>query len=111
MYVCMYVCMYVMTKYTSFLLTTINIPHTEYIICIVISNVPVNCFTLLHGSFAFRLVHLKILEIRENHLKTLPRSFGRLTTLERLDIGNNEFTELVSMIFLELCRHWQGWIV
>lgn len=46
----------------------------------------------------FRLVTLKILEIRENHLKTLPKSFGRLTELERLDIGNNEFTELVSML-------------
>jgi Leucine-rich repeat (LRR) protein len=42
-----------------------------------------------------RLVKLRILEIRENHLKTLPKSFGRLVELERLDIGNNEFTELV----------------
>jgi erbb2-interacting protein len=41
---------------------------------------------------------LKILELRENHLKTLPKSFSRLTELERLDVGHNEFTELVSDI-------------
>ena len=42
-----------------------------------------------------RLSKLKILEIRENHLKTLPKSFSRLVELEKLDIGHNEFTELV----------------
>lgn len=42
-----------------------------------------------------RLSKLKILELRENHLKTLPQSLSRLTELERLDIGCNEFTELV----------------
>ena len=36
--------------------------------------------------------------LRENHLKTLPKSFSRLTELERLDVGHNEFTELVSDI-------------
>ena len=46
--------------------------------------------------FPTRLSKLKILEVRENHLKTLPKSVARLTALERLDIGNNEFTELVS---------------
>ena len=49
-----------------------------------------------------RLVKLKILEIRENHLKTLPKSFGRLAELERLDIGNNEFTDLVSIALFYL---------
>ena len=46
----------------------------------------------------FRLSKLKILESRENHLKTLPKSMSRLTCLERLDIGNNEFTELVRAV-------------
>ena len=46
----------------------------------------------------YRLSKLKILELRENHLKTLPKSFSRLTELERLDVGHNEFTELVSDI-------------
>jgi len=46
----------------------------------------------------YRLSKLKILELRENHLKTLPKSFSRLTELERLDVGHNEFTELVSHI-------------
>lgn len=47
-------------------------------------------------SLFYRLLKLKVLEIRENHLKTLPKSFSMLTALERLDIGHNEFTELVS---------------
>ncbi|KAJ8306778.1 hypothetical protein KUTeg_015669 [Tegillarca granosa] len=60
-----------------------------------------------------KLSKLKILEIRENHLKTLPKSFSRLTELERLDIGHNEFGELPDVIgnlssLLELwCDHNQ----
>jgi len=42
-----------------------------------------------------RLSKLRILELRENHLKTLPQSISRLSVLERLDVGCNEFTELV----------------
>ncbi len=50
-----------------------------------------------HIKYSFcRLSKLKILECRENHLKTLPKSLSRLTYLERLDIGNNDFTELAS---------------
>jgi hypothetical protein len=52
-------------------------------------------------------VKLRILEIRENHLKTLPKSFGRLVELERLDIGNNEFTELVG-VHTGICI--EGWV-
>lgn len=43
-----------------------------------------------------RLVNLRILELRENALITLPKSMNRLESLTRLDIGQNEFTELVS---------------
>ncbi len=50
----------------------------------------------LYFTHCFRLSKLKILEARENHLKTLPKSMSRLTCLERLDIGNNDFSELVS---------------
>ncbi|KAH3696906.1 hypothetical protein DPMN_084389 [Dreissena polymorpha] len=42
----------------------------------------------------FTLTILKVLEIRENHLKTLPKLFSRLIELEKLDIGHNEFTKL-----------------
>ena len=52
--------------------------------------------------FCFRLSRLKILELRENHLKTLPKSFSRLTELEKLDIGHNEFTELVGFFHVVL---------
>lgn len=49
----------------------------------------------LPGSFG-RLSKLKILEIRENRLKTLPKSLDNLVNLERLDIGTNEFDVFVS---------------
>ena len=41
--------------------------------------------------FIFRLSKLRILEVRENRLKTLPKSLSRLTELERLDLGTNDF--------------------
>lgn len=49
-----------------------------------------------------RLVNLRILELRENALITLPKSMNRLESLTRLDIGQNEFTELVSYPRLRL---------
>ena len=66
-----------------------------------------DCFSLTLAvcvCVCVRLVKLKILEIRENHLKTLPKSFGRLAELERLDIGNNEFTDLVSNVLFQQMR-------
>lgn len=53
-------------------------------------------------SLCYRLSKLRILELRENHLKTLPRSMARLSQLERLDIGNNEFSEMVSALLRNL---------
>lgn len=45
-----------------------------------------------------RLVCLRILELRENQLLTLPKSISRLSNaLQRIDIGQNEFSELVSL--------------
>lgn len=46
-----------------------------------------------------RLSKLKTLELRENRLTTLPASIARLGELEHLDIGNNEFSELVCFCF------------
>lgn len=46
-----------------------------------------------------RLVNLKVLEVRENRLKTLPKSLCRLVALERLDVGTNEFDVFVSIDF------------
>uniref|UniRef100_A0A8C3LNQ0 Leucine rich repeat containing 7 n=1 Tax=Chrysolophus pictus TaxID=9089 RepID=A0A8C3LNQ0_CHRPC len=43
-------------------------------------------------------VLLYVLELRENHLKTLPKSMHKLTQLERLDLGNNEFSELPEVL-------------
>ena len=43
----------------------------------------------------FRLTKLKVLEIRENNLKTLPRSMNKLEALQRLDIGKNDFHDMV----------------
>lgn len=58
----------------------------------------------LHNSFknkllsiCFSLSNLQSVELRENILRTLPPSFALLTKLERLDLGSNEFTELVSV--------------
>ena len=39
---------------------------------------------------------LKILEVRENRLKTLPKSLSRLIELERLNLGTNDFDTFVS---------------
>lgn len=44
----------------------------------------------------YRLLKLKVLEIRENYLKILFKFFFMLIVFERLDIGYNEFIELVS---------------
>lgn len=44
----------------------------------------------------YRLSNLKVLEVRENRLKTLPKSMCRLTELIRLDVGTNEFEIFVS---------------
>ncbi|KAJ7419642.1 leucine rich repeat containing 7 [Willisornis vidua] len=54
------------------------------------------CLTIIEASVnpVSKLVKLRILELRENHLKTLPKSMHKLTQLERLDLGNNEFSEL-----------------
>lgn len=51
-------------------------------------------------SFAFinRLARLQIVELRENHLKTLPKSMTRLVELKRLDIGQNDFIEFPEVI-------------
>jgi hypothetical protein len=48
-----------------------------------------------------RLSKLKILELRENRLRTLPKSLDNLQFLERLDIGTNEF-ELFVCVLLSL---------
>ncbi|XP_061635491.1 leucine-rich repeat-containing protein 7 isoform X10 [Phyllopteryx taeniolatus] len=45
-----------------------------------------------------RLSKLRILELRENHLKTMPKSIHRLTQLERLDLGSNEFSEVPEVL-------------
>ncbi len=45
---------------------------------------------------------MKVLEVRENRLKTLPKSLVRLAELERLDLGTNEFDVFVSFFF-KLC--------
>jgi len=42
-----------------------------------------------------RLSQLKVLELRENHLKTLPNSLMSLSHLCRLDLGTNDFQQLV----------------
>ena len=47
-------------------------------------------------SSILRLSNLKVLEVRENRLKTLPKSLCRLTALERLDVGTNLFEIFVS---------------
>ena len=54
----------------------------------------------LINLFVFRLNKLKILEVRENRLKTLPKSLSRLTELERLDLGTNDFEAFVIISFL-----------
>ena len=49
-------------------------------------------------SLCCSLSNLVSLELRENILKTLPQSISFLVNLERLDLGANELTELVSTI-------------
>lgn len=55
---------------------------------------------ILNVLFFFnRLCKLRILEVRENRLKTLPKSLSRLTELERLDLGTNDFDVFVNKLF------------
>lgn len=51
-----------------------------------------------------RLVNLRILELRENRLSNLPKAISRLNHLTRLDIGLNDFWDIVSFNFV-LCVH------
>ena len=48
-----------------------------------------------HSLYKHRLSHLKVLELRENHLQTLPNSLMSLSQLSRLDLGTNDFQRLV----------------
>ena len=41
-----------------------------------------------------RLSKLKILELRENSLNSLPKSMERLVNLIRIDLSMNQFTEV-----------------
>lgn len=50
----------------------------------------------------YSLVNLESLELRENLIKSLPESLSQLTKLQRLDLGDNEIEELVSMFFYYL---------
>ena len=54
-------------------------------------------------SLCCSLSNLVSLELRENILKTLPQSISFLVNLERLDLGANELTELVSIIACTYC--------
>lgn len=58
--------------------------------------------------FLHRLTRLRIVELRENHLKTLPKSMGRLIELRRLDIGQNDFIEFPDVIgsLISLTEFW-----
>ena len=50
------------------------------------------------GTFLnYSLENLQSLELRENLIRTLPHSLSQLTKLERLDLGDNEIEELVSL--------------
>lgn len=44
--------------------------------------------------------------MRENRLKTLPKSMSRLVELERLDIGTNEFDIFVNLILNRLDKNF-----
>ena len=44
-------------------------------------------------------MNLESLELRENLIKSLPESLSQLTNLQRLDLGDNEIYELVSILF------------
>ena len=37
---------------------------------------------------------IRVLELRENSLTSLPRSMERLTSLTRIDLSQNQFTEV-----------------
>ncbi|XP_039312691.1 protein lap1 isoform X2 [Solenopsis invicta] len=59
-----------------------------------------------------RLSALRTLELRENNMMTLPKSMSRLVNLQRhlqrLDIGNNDFTELPEVVgdLINLTELW-----
>ncbi|VDN35429.1 unnamed protein product [Dibothriocephalus latus] len=44
------------------------------------------------------LTKLRKLELRENCLNTLPKSFAQLSSLEFLDLGGNEFASVGEML-------------
>jgi hypothetical protein len=45
--------------------------------------------------FKNRLNQLRVLELRENRLQALPNSLSALMYLQRLDVGTNDFIQLV----------------
>lgn len=57
-----------------------------------VTLVTINCSLLILG----RLDRLISLDLRENKLTTLPESVSLLGCLQRLDLGQNKFKELVS---------------
>lgn len=58
---------------------------------------------------ACSLENLVVLEARENLLKSVPRSIAQLKRLQRLDLGNNEIEELVSVSLHGLYVSWWLW--
>ena len=65
----------------------------HYIFILFLENGLCNYGTFLNYS----LENLQSLELRENLIRTLPHSLSQLTKLERLDLGDNEIEELVSL--------------
>ena len=53
----------------------------------------VNLLRYIPANFG-RLSKLRILELRENSLNSLPKSMERLASLTRLDLSQNQFTEV-----------------
>lgn len=58
-------------------------------------------FAIILHVFSSSLSNLVSLELRENILKTLPQSISFLVNLERLDLGANELSELVSGVITQ----------
>lgn len=50
-------------------------------------------------------MNLESLELRENLIKSLPESLSQLTNLQRLDLGDNEIYELVSIFHQFILRY------
>jgi len=66
-----------------------------------ILNLAYNSLTFLPEDFSTRLSFIRDLDLSKNHLRSLPKNFGHMTSLKTLDLLGNQLADLPTS-FVEL---------